>query len=178
MKLDLTPLIKRETDLIEFEFSFDESVIDYYGDKFIFETPVDVTGHVKRILEQLFIETEIRTNITTQCARCLNDVIRELSVKTFEELLPAGKEQEVDELENVLFYKDRQIDLQVYAEEQLTVNLPVKTLCSDDCPGICKTCGRKLDDKDRHCEQEKESDEKEPDPRLAQLRDWLQKENK
>lgn len=176
MKLDLTPLIKNETDDFSFCFDFEGQDIDYYGDTITFSEPIEVKGSAKRISDQLFLETEICAQMITHCARCLQEVRREIHVKNFDELLPTGKENETDSEDSVIFYDSFQIDLKIYAQEQIMVNLPVKTLCRENCSGICTYCGSNLNQEVCQCES-KVTGEKEVDPRLAQLRDWLQKAN-
>jgi uncharacterized protein len=176
MKLDLNPLLKNETEELDFQFKFQQPDIDYYGDTITFEAPVEVKGTAKKISDQMYLETEIAAHMSTHCARCLQEVQREILVRNFDELLPAGKESQTDREENVLFYEGHQIDLMVYAQEQVMVNLPIKTLCRDNCAGICTTCGNNLNEEPCQCKPEKNGEE-ELDPRLAQLRDWLQKAN-
>jgi len=176
MKLDLTPLLKKEAELLPFDFAYEQSEVDYYGDVIEFNSSVDVRGNARKIGDQLFLETEIQVNITTHCARCLDAVERTIEAKLYEELLPAGKEKEVEPEENVCFYEGFHLDLLQYAQEQLLVLLPVKTICREDCEGICSRCGQSRDLGECGC-LDQENHEKEPDPRLAQLRDWLEKAN-
>ena len=176
MKLDLKPLIKNETGALDFQFCFKQPDIDYYGDTITFDAPVEVKGTAKKISDQMYLETEIAARMTTHCARCLQEVQREFLVKNLDELMPAGKESQTEREENVLFYEGHQIDLVVYAQEQVMVTLPIKSLCRDNCAGICTTCGSNLNEEPCHCKPGKNA-EKELDPRLAQLRDWLQKAN-
>jgi uncharacterized protein len=177
MIFDLTPLIKREEDSLDFEFSFEEPAFDYYGDRITFEAPVNVSGSAKRINEQLFLEIEISTRMSTQCARCLKPVHKEQRLSYFEELMPADRENEIAVEENVLFYDNRKVDLKAYVMEQLMVNVPIKVLCSEHCAGICNICGHDRNEENCSCEQDLKQ-EKETDPRLAQLKDWIEKVNK
>ena len=48
---------------------------------------------------------------------------------------------------------------------ELIVNLPMKVLCSPDCKGICKRCGKNLNEGPCAC------DDRSPDPRMAAIRD-------
>lgn len=173
MKLDVTNLIKNETDVVGISFDFAEPEIDYYGEIIEFNDSVKVKGSAKRIIDQLFIEMEIEVSITTRCARCLKEVHKPLLIKTFDELLPIAKEKEVEQDENVLFYDSYHLDLLDCAREQLLLRLPFKTVCQEDCPGICTRCGGNLNEEACECNKA-DTKEDELDPRFAQLRDWLQ----
>lgn len=86
------------------------------------------------------------------CSRCLNDFERafshslELFYRTgkLEDTLP-GKEVELnsDDL-NVIAYQGNAIELWPDIKEAMTLALPMKPLCSDDCRGICPSCGQDL----------------------------------
>lgn len=174
MKLDLTTLLKNETDMIDVSFEFEEAEIDYYGEIIKFKEPVKVLGFAKRISDQFFLEVEIKVSITTHCARCLQEVSKSLSIKTFDELLPVSKEKDIEQDENVVFYDSHHIDLLEYSREQLLINLPYKTVCHEDCAGICTHCGGNRNVESCSCDITV-AEEDELDPRLAQLRDWFQK---
>ncbi len=174
MKLDLTALLKNETDVIDISFEFEEMEIDYYGEIIEFKEPVKVSGSAKRISDEFFLEVEINVSITTHCARCLKEVSKPLSIKTFDELLPVSKENQIEQDENVFFYERHHIDLLAYSREQLLVNLPYKTVCREDCAGICTRCGRNLNVESCSCDHAV-AEEDELDPRLAQLSEWFQK---
>lgn len=174
MNLDLTTLLKNETDVVSISFDFEEPKINYYGEIIEFNEPVKVLGEAKRIGDQLFLEMEIKVSITTFCARCLKEVSRSQLIKTFDELLPISKEKDVEQDESVYFYDSHHIDLMAYSKEQLLINLPYKTICQEDCAGICTRCGRDLNIESCECDQTDVEAEK-LDPRLAQLSDWFKK---
>lgn len=50
---------------------------------------------------------------------------------------------------------------------ELLLNWPTKVLCREDCRGICKTCGKDLNDGSCGC------DDFVPDPRMAAIKDLL-----
>lgn len=174
MKLDLTTLLKNETDIVSISFDYEEPKINYYGETIEFNELVKVLGEAKRISDQLFMEMEIKVSITTHCARCLKEVSKSLLIKTFDELLPISKEKDVEQDENVYFYDSHHIDLMAYSKEQLLINLPYKTVCQEDCAGICTRCGRDLNIESCVCDQAVTEAEN-LDPRLAQLSDWFKK---
>ena len=59
--------------------------------------------------------------------------------------------------------KNQKIDLSEPLEEELLLVLPAKTLCREDCRGLCPKCGKPLKLGDCGCPK------REPDPRLAIL---------
>jgi len=43
-------------------------------------------------------------------------------------------------------YGDEAIELDPFIHEAIVLNIPPKILCSEDCRGLCPTCGRNLND--------------------------------
>jgi len=94
-----------------------------------------------------------------ECSRCLNDFEcavsqpLELFYRTgkLEDAL-VGKEAELtsDDL-NVIAYRGNEIDLWPDLREAMVLALPMKPLCSEDCRGICPTCGKDLNNGECRC---------------------------
>ncbi len=59
----------------------------------------------------------------------------------------AGKDIELkrEDLELNFFHGDM-FDIGQVIVEQISLNLPVKPLCNDDCLGLCVRCGKNLND--------------------------------
>jgi len=103
------------------------------------------------------------------CARCLEPVVwsadERFSVE-YRQATPGAGDAEIgleeDELE-VSFLDGDQLDLEELAVEQVLLALPIRTLCAEDCAGLCPRCGanRNLPDACR-CQPE-------PDPRWQGL---------
>ena len=70
---------------------------------------------------------------------------------------------------DVHFFHGDEIDLFPYVEQCIYLNKPMKTLCRQDCKGLCPQCGANLNEKECSC------DKSPIDPRLAVLADLLEK---
>ena len=73
-----------------------------------------------------------------ECRRCLAPVGGELRVSSRELFEAVPKEGDTYPLRG-----DR-IDLELLAQEALTVELPLAPVCTDDCRGLCPVCGADL----------------------------------
>jgi uncharacterized protein len=60
----------------------------------------------------------------------------------------AEKDLEVD------FIRGEEIDLDEIIREQIYLSLPMKSLCSEDCLGLCPTCGSDLNAGSCQCHRE------------------------
>ena len=62
--------------------------------------------------------------------------------------------------------------LDAFMESEISFNMPTKILCKPDCKGICKVCGKNLNEGDCGCDQFV------PDPRMAAIKDIYDAFNK
>ena len=95
--------------------------------------------------------------LSLNCSRCLEKFEHEIQVEVEEELFK-------NELENL-----ERINLIGILQENILLNLPIKSLCSNDCKGLCTICGQNLNENKCDCEREM------IDPRLAILKDFYKK---
>lgn len=80
-----------------------------------------------------------------------------------------NEEPEDDEAKAIHFFSGDVIDLLPYAEQTVFLSMPMKTLCSEDCKGLCPQCGTNLNENECSC------DKSPIDPRFAVLADLLNK---
>lgn len=74
-----------------------------------------------------------------ECARCLEPIEEEIEI----ELLELFHYQSQDEDDFVI--EQDKVDLEQALIDAVVPNLPIKPLCSEDCPGLCADCGENLD---------------------------------
>ena len=63
------------------------------------------------------------------------------------------------------FMEGYHLDVDVLVDNEILLNWPMKILCTESCKGICKVCGKNLNDGDCGC------DDFVPDPRMAAIKD-------
>ena len=95
-----------------------------------------------------------------ECARCLDPVSIPIEID-FQELFHYKSEDEDD-----FVVGQDEIDLEQALVDAVVPNLPLKPLCSDDCPGLCSGCGEKLAPGEEH------EHETPVDPRFNALKDF------
>ncbi len=95
----------------------------------------------------------------TECSRCLEPMQEEIEIELQELFHYQPKEEDDFAIE-----QDR-VDLEQALIDAVVPNLPIKPLCSEDCPGLCADCGEKLD-------VGVHNHEKPIDPRFDALKDF------
>ncbi len=91
------------------------------------------------------------------CARCLQAATGTVDVTVREIFESNGDGEEVYPLSGA------QVDLEPLARDAVLLELPLVPLCSEDCQGLCPSCGADLTEGGCECERE------EIDPRWAAL---------
>ncbi len=173
MKLDLSNYFDESEVYFESSGVLDGSKlkIDKKGIKILEDLAYDVqifrldTGTME-------INMDIKYSYEEPCNRCLKPTINNIETSLSGELLEAT-EEDYDFGDNyeetVVFYRDNIIDLEYYITTQIYLSLKLKTLCSEDCKGLCSVCGINLNDETCDCEIDT------IDPRLAKLKDFVPK---
>lgn len=164
MRLDLKNIIHEPGASLPFDFSMDLSGEDFFGNHPI-TRPVQVEGTVRNIAGMLVLEGEAASLLDCICDRCMEPFQREMTVPLYA-LLAESLEGEEDE--DIVLLEDGEADLGDLAYTAFILNMDTKTLCSEDCKGLCPGCGVNLNREACRCK-------KPVDPRWAALEQLLDK---
>lgn len=101
-------------------------------------------------IEDIRLVGKLSTKLELNCARCLDPVIRPVS-REFDLLyrpqgVDAGHEEiSVTQAEaEIGYYVDGGLELEDVLREQVLLSVPIKTVCRDECKGLCPHCGKNL----------------------------------
>ena len=99
--------------------------------------------------EKIVVDGFLSARLLLRCDRCLETYSKDVTTdfRIYLSMFPFKGEAEVELLENDLnldFIDDNFLDSDQIIKEQLILNLPMKTLCDDDCKGLCPICGCNL----------------------------------
>ena len=127
----------------------------------------------------LLVSGAVEVEVDASCARCLADFARTSSLTLEEECYPTvdpstGRRMAPpDESEGVVHIDTRQmLDLSEVLRQYLLTDEPLKSLCRDDCRGLCPECGADLNAEKCRC------DTLAIDPRWGALANLLSGENR
>jgi uncharacterized protein len=133
-------------------------------------------GHRERI-EDIRVAGDFSTSVELNCARCLEPVARKVGGEFDLLYRPQGADAGVDERTvvqdeaEVSYYTGEGVLLEDILREQVLLAVPLKTVCREDCRGLCPHCGRNLNVEQCNCAEPLE------DPRwsaLKEIKDKLQ----
>lgn len=105
-----------------------------------FPNPARVRLEVRYVDRLLHIEGQVDVEARGECDSCLEGVVRVLHVEVDERLDPGdGREDDPFGASNVLT-GDR-LDIADLSQQLVLSELPMRLRCSEDCRGLCGTCG-------------------------------------
>jgi len=132
--------------------------------------PASVTGTVRRSGNEVFVNGHLETRAHVECDRCLKPVELPVSTEFALEYVPGADYESSsvaalsEEQMSVSVFDGEAIDVDEIAKEQILLAVPARTLCREDCKGICAECGIDLNTGQCNCSAE------EVDPRWAALK--------
>ena len=131
---------------------------------------------VTRIDKGVWVNGAVETNASCACSRCLIQAEYSVHFQLDEEYLPTVdidtgttlKVEETQEVREGTFTLDQNhtLDLTEAIRQYVIINLPMKPLCRQTCPGLCPSCGTNLNDRSCDCSAQ-------PDLRWSPLLDLL-----
>ena len=150
-------------------FSADVDLSDLcYGISYPVSEPVRASGTVRNTAGVLMMSGSISTCIHGICDRCASPFDREVSFPLDGVVLVTEMANEENEDEWVFPLEGDSADLDDIVRTVFVLNFSSKLLCREDCKGLCARCGKNLNEGPCNCQ-------KEMDPRLAALRQLLEK---
>ena len=100
------------------------------------------------------------------CARCLDPVRVPFHLEIDQELdMNQSDEERVEDLDEQPYVNGYKLDIDQLVGNELTLNLPMKVLCSEDCQGISNRYGTNPGSGEGDCENSM------PDPRMSVIQD-------
>ena len=165
MRLDLRPILHVPGASLPFDFTLDLSGLDFYGER-PFAHPVRITGAVRNMADALLLEGSAETTLELVCDRCLKPFRQEMHLPVSTLLAETLEDEENDE---IVLLDNGEVDLDEVFTTAAVLAMDVKHVCSEDCKGLCPTCGADLNQGPCGCRPE-------PDPRFAALAQLLDKD--
>ena len=164
MLIDVSPILHTPGQRLDFQFEMDLSGLDFDGRTPV-SRPVAVTGCVRNSADLVTLSMTIRTTLDAVCDRCGREFLQD---KEVEYRCMLAEELQNEENDEIVLLEDGKTDAGELARTALILGMDSKTLCSEDCKGLCPRCGADLNLGPCSCK-------KEPDPRLAALAKLLDK---
>lgn len=159
MKIDLTNLFNGNEEQIEIDHTVDMSDL-IYSTYTPIKDGVSVKGRLFTKAEVVFLDVVISFAFNGFCDRCAEELTKDFSF-VVKKIVVEQLQNEKDD-DDYIVVKNRVLDLDELVNEEVSLNLPSKILCSEECKGLCPQCGTNLNVSECNCK-------KDVDPRLSAL---------
>ncbi len=169
--------LKPEPLRVHHTYAAGELPFEYPGA--VIEEPVTTDFLLSHRERDLRIGGTVETGLRVGCSRCLKQSTRHVTASFDLVYLPqpkpdrTGEEIELRDADlEVGFYDGIRFDVDTMVVEQIVLSLPMRFVCSEDCKGLCYSCGADLNQGPCPCKHD------EGDARPAVLREFLKKTDK
>ncbi|MFG6320928.1 MAG: DUF177 domain-containing protein [Lachnospiraceae bacterium] len=167
MLVNLTDVFTNEGQVQELAASYDaDTFTNQYGTFSIKEKSPVVLKLSNIGRSRVLVQGTVHITFALACDRCLQDVDYTFDLSFDNEVVsPDYTGEGTDEGDSLEFMEGYHLNVDELVNNELLLDWPMKILCKDDCKGICKVCGKNLNDGDCGC------DDFVPDPRMAAIKD-------
>ena len=163
MLVQCRPLFMGEADRLPIDVSLDFSQVEFQG-MHPFTQPVHVTGCVTARAGVVQLSARVVFDFSGRCDRCLAPYSRPYDIPMEHTLVTTLENEENDDY---ILLDNYCLDLSEAVQTDILLELPYKSLCREDCRGLCTLCGKNLNEGLCGCNH------KSVDPRLEVLRQLL-----
>lgn len=121
---------------------------------------------LEAVVEGILVTGAVDVDLGLPCARCLQVQHDEQTIAVAELFVDPRKAREDEDDDTYLIEQDMaHLDLGPLLRDAVVMEVPVRTLCREDCAGLCPMCGANRNDHD--CGHRPDAGE---DPRWAKLK--------
>lgn len=166
MLVNLTDVFTNEGQVQELTVSYDADTFTNQLGTFSIKEKSPVALKLSNIGQsKALVKGNVKLTFAFSCDRCLRDVDYTFDLSFENEVVSpdcTGADTDDDASD---FMEGYHLNVDELVNNEILLNWPMKILCKEDCRGICKICGKNLNDGDCGC------DDFVPDPRMAAIKD-------
>ena len=159
MLIQCRPLFMGEADSLSIDTELDFSSVEFQG-AHPFVRPIRVVGGIKVRAGVVQLSARVTFDFDGRCDRCLAPYTRPYDIPVEHTLVTTLENEENDDY---ILLEQYCLNLFDTVQTDVLLELPYKTLCREDCKGLCTLCGKNLNEGLCGCNH------KSVDPRLAVL---------
>lgn len=153
IRINVTDLLNYELVHEDIDESYSIDDFDLGSEHVHFNAPIHLKGTFTRVKSGILLDAIITAEVTLNCSRCLDEFKTELRFDIHEAYSLPERTSQFEGYEEVFTIEPGgTIDIEPAISENISLNIPVKPLCSDDCRGICPVCGTNLNEEQCSCE--------------------------
>jgi uncharacterized protein len=113
---------------------------------------------VRRVEDEIFLNGFLDFTLRYTCARCLTEYDEEnrQPLDLILQLVPEEQVPTEEQDEFILVASNKKTyNLASHVRDVITLGLPLKPICREDCQGLCSQCGTNLNENNCDCHKER-----------------------
>ena len=139
-EINLEPLFNNEGMKLPISHTLDLSDIDFYGDNPL-SNACEITGEIQNATGIVSMKAACQVDYSGTCDRCACEVNKHFTIPMEHTFVTELQDESNDEY---ILIPTMRFDLDGLATEDVLLTLPAKVLCTEECKGICSSCGKNL----------------------------------
>jgi uncharacterized protein len=167
MLISLSEIMTTKDKVVQIDAPLEMERVDYQGTfyEFAHKEPVNLT--ITNLGNRtVMIEGSTNISLILFCSRCLKEIIYPMNINIQKEVdFNLSEEDRAESLDETNYIIGYNLDVDTLIYDEILIGFPMKLLCSEDCKGLCKSCGTNLNEKTCDC------DNFNYDPRMSVIRD-------
>lgn len=169
MSINLSNLFSKDETVYSFEEEIESSDINSDLKDYEILHPIKYSGEICKINREFIINIHVYYTYKTSCDRCLITTKRNMKSSLSAKLEDYKNMQEEEEEEDIIYYDNNILPIEKHVLMEVLSSLPMKTLCKEDCKGLCPNCGTDFNKESCDCIVEN------IDPRFEKLKNFFDK---
>ncbi|MGL4831927.1 MAG: YceD family protein [Propionibacteriaceae bacterium] len=113
-------------------------------------SPIDLELRLESVSEGILVSGFAKAELVGECVRCLDTISQPCEIDMQELYVYPEGDAEVDEDDDTHYVVNDCLDLEPLIRDAVVLELPFAPLCSEDCLGLCPTCGLNLNHDPQH----------------------------
>ena len=151
MKINISELLKNEVACLKIEFNDKVKGLEETINGCNITENINFKGTLTKIKGILHLNGIIMFKYNIDCYRCLENINSSMSINISEDILDASR---VSHSDDAFTYEGYYLDMDVILMNYIMINLPMRQLCSEECKGLCPTCGQNLNEGKCRCNRD------------------------
>lgn len=152
MVIDVSGILKEFGGRLDVNGEVNMPDKSFLGEMYRFNEPLKVLGTISNNGKSLIFKADCTGKMHTSCARCMKDIEVKVNFTIDENL--AADDGTISDEDDVILFEGNEVDIDDIVMNDFLMEVPGKYLCSEDCKGLCQSCGADLNEGDCGCNQE------------------------
>lgn len=127
---------------------FPKEPFEFDGEVLVPLEDIKVSGEIKAFEDILELKLDVHTVLKASCSRCLEDFSFKVDTTVNEKFTNKATGED----ESASFIENDTVDVVEVVINNIISTLPIKRLCSENCNGLCHSCGVNLNNESCNCE--------------------------